>query len=284
MSIEIKDIVETIGEVVSFPVVYARVNELMSEPDFSTSELSLLISQDPGLTIRLLQIANSPFYGLSREVDSISKAVTVLGTERIRELVLTTSASKVLASIPTDLLRIEDFWNHSILCGLISQYLASQCHGQDEEFAFVAGLLHDIGQLVLCNKYPGQYRVVFELMMKQNENLSLSKAEQKVFGFDHAELGAELMKTWHLSERLQASTRYHHELEKAEVFSEWVAMIYIANCLAGMIGVDDLNEEAINRIAAKAWEITGLSKEVVEPAVAFATERLSEVKASLRLE
>lgn len=100
----------------------------------------------------------------------------------------------MLASIPVDLLRIEDFWNHSILCGLVAQYLASQCHGQDEESAFVAGLLHDIGQLVLCHKYPGQYRVVFELTMKQNDNLERFKAEQKVFGFDHAELGAELIR------------------------------------------------------------------------------------------
>lgn len=177
MSIEIKDIVENIGDVVSFPVVYGRVNQLMAEPDFATAELASLISQYPGLTIRLLQIANSPFYGLSREVESISQAVSILGTERIRELVLTTSASKVLASIPVDLLRIEDFWNHSILCGLVAQYLASQCHGQDEESAFVAGLLHDIGQLVLCHKYPGQYRVVFELTMKQNDNLERFKAE-----------------------------------------------------------------------------------------------------------
>lgn len=94
MSIEIKDIVENIGDVVSFPVVYGRVNQLMAEPDFATAELASLISQDPGLTIRLLQIANSPFYGLSREVESISQAVSILGTERIRELVLTTSAAR----------------------------------------------------------------------------------------------------------------------------------------------------------------------------------------------
>ena len=97
MGVTIEDIVDNIGELVSFPSVYTRLNELISTEEFTAEELAALISQDPSLTIRLLKIANSPFFGLSRKVESISRAVTVLGTERIRELVLTTSASKVLA-------------------------------------------------------------------------------------------------------------------------------------------------------------------------------------------
>jgi putative nucleotidyltransferase with HDIG domain len=272
-------------ELVSFPEIYTRLHACIKEPDFSIYDVSKLIRNDPGLTTRLLRIANSPFYGLSQEVDTVARAVSVLGTARIEEMVLAMSAGKVLSAIPNDLFQIEDFWHHSIVCGLVAQYLADHCNRKvDKDSAFVAGLLHDIGQLVLFNKFPGQVRVVLDLFRQTEDAMDMHQAEQQVFGFDHAQLGGELMRAWHLPPQLQECVEFHHQPENAKEYPVEAALINIASTVANMMSLDDVNEEEINHISKAVWEQTGLTPEVINPAVEYASEQYAEVRALLGLE
>lgn len=283
MGINIQELVNDAGKLVSFPDVYIRLEALMQDERFSLDDVEKFIRQDPGLTLQLLKVANSPFYGLSYKVDSITQAITILGAKQLKQLVLTSSASKMLTGIPNDLFRMEDFWNHSVLCGLAAQYLANQCRDIEGDFAFVAGLLHDIGQLILFNKLPGQTRVALELTMDKTEKIELYQAEQRLFGFDHAELGGELMRTWHLPERLQEAVACHHRPDKAKLYPVEAAIIYLANYIAAMVSVNDISKTKIQQIDTIAWELTGLTPEVVEPAITYARDKLAEVKSALTL-
>ena len=173
MLIDTQILAEDVGQLVAFPDVYLRLGPLLDDPDVSAPQIAQLISQDPALSLRVLRIANSPFFGLSREVDTVARAVTVLGMARVREAVLACAAGQVLTEIPNDVITIEDFWHHSIYCGLIAQALATRSSRVMEDFAFVAGLLHDIGQLVLFNRYPGEMHVALDLLAEGDRELQM---------------------------------------------------------------------------------------------------------------
>ncbi len=229
MMATLDDVVKNVGELVSFPHVYQRVSVLLEDPDSDLEAIAVEIGRDPGLVTRLLRMANSPFYGLSREVDSVGRAISVLGTRTLRDLILKTAASEALSRIPNDVISIDDFWQHSLYCALLARMLAEEGGGMAPETAFLSGLLHDIGQLALFYSQPGQARVVLDLLASSG---TMQEAEQRVFGFDHTEVGGALLETWHLPSLLAACARFHHAPLEAGVHSHEAAVIHLANALA----------------------------------------------------
>ena len=284
MNIDIQILAEEVGRLVAFPDVYRRLGQLLDDPDCAAQEVAQLISQDPALSLRVLRIANSPFFGMSREVDSVARAVTVLGMARVREATLTCAAGQVLTEIPTDVIVMEDFWHHSINCGLIAQALAARSSRVTEDFAFVAGLLHDIGQLVLFNRFPGEMRVALDLLAEGDRELQMYTVERKVLNIDHMALGAALLHAWHLPERLQECVEFHHQPERAHRYPVETAVIHLANALADLAqsGSDDLAEAS--PIDARAWQKVGLEPDIAAAVIDEARGALSDVKAMLALD
>lgn len=284
MLIDTQILAEDVGQLVAFPEVYLRLGQLLDDPDCAAPQVAQLISQDPALSLRVLRIANSPFFGLSREVDTVARAVTVLGLARVRETVLTCAASQVLTEIPNDVITMEDFWHHSIYCGLIAQALATHSSRVSEDFAFVAGLLHDIGQLVLFNRYPGEMHVALDLLAEGDRELQMHAVEQQVLGIDHMALGAALLHAWHLPERLQECVEFHHQPERAQRYPVETAVIHLANALAHLAqsGSDDLAEASF--IDARAWQTAGLEPDIAAAVIDEAHGAFSAVKAMLSLD
>jgi len=274
-----QELVKNIGELVSMPGVAVRINEMVDDEQYSAADIGKVISQDPGLTVRLLKIANSPMYGFSSEIETVSRAVTVLGTKQIRDLVLATSAIQAFAGIPNELMTMDHFWQHSIACGLAARELVGRQRAALGESIFVAGLLHDIGSLVIFNKLPQQASQALELVVDELEGISLSQAEQQVLGFDHAQVGAELVKQWQLPQSLYECVAFHHQPSQAVDFKYEAAIVHIANTLAVMVELDmsDFDEGEIPPLDPQAWEITGLDKDIVGPTLAVVKERLAEV-------
>jgi putative nucleotidyltransferase with HDIG domain len=147
------------------------------------------------------------------------------------------------------------------------------------ESIFVAGLLHDIGELVIFNKLPGQARQVLEMVVDAMDEISQVEAEHKVLGFDHAEVGAELVREWQLPQSLFECVAFHHRPAAADAFKFEAAIVHIANTLAVMAELDtvDPDEGEVPPIDPQAWEITGLNKDIMEPTIAVVKERLAEV-------
>ena len=123
---EIQDLVNNASELISLPEVALRVNQIANDPESTSDDMAAVISQDPALVVRMLKVANSSYYGLSNEVETITRAVTVLGTSKIRDLVLSSSASKAFDGIPNELISMQDFWHHSLYCGLLAQILSKK--------------------------------------------------------------------------------------------------------------------------------------------------------------
>jgi len=291
------ELVSSIGSLVSFPDVYYQVNDMVEDPRCSAADIGEVISRDPALTVRLLKIVNSPFYGVSSRVETVSRAVNIIGTRELRNLVLVTSAVETFSRIPNELMDMATFWRHSVYCGVVARLLATECNVLHSERLFIAGLLHDIGMLIIYHKLPDEARQVIECFSRGTEEIY--SIEQEVIGFDHAQIGGALMRWWRLPPSLQATAQYHHEPAKAEAFHLECAIVHIANSItnaaemevgqagergpfsipflpryrAQMTKRDGVDGPSIDAVA---WQITGLAPDCVKAVREAADESFDE--------
>lgn len=275
----VQQLVSDINALASLPEASIRINQMVDDPNCSAEDIGKIISQDPALTVRLLKIANSPFYSLSNKIDTVSRAITILGTSQLRDMVLATSAVKAFEGIPNTLVSMENFWYHSISCGLTARILAAECLKNKGETLFVAGLLHDIGQLVIFNKIPELAKEALLYSLEGPTNGTLHLAEQKILGFDHMQVGAELAHQWQLPENLRECIAFHHTPAEATLFPQEVALIHIAQAIACMVEIKDLTEDDKEYIDPLCWQITGLTEAVVEPTIEAVQAQLPDVLA-----
>lgn len=191
---------EKVSNLITLPDMALRVNELLSDDNTSDAELAELILMDPALTAQLLKLVNSTFYGFTGKIDTISRAVSIIGQKELRNLVLTTAVTRSFYGIPEELMDMDTFWYHSITSGVLAHLLALKFNRQDKEKLFIAGLLHSIGKLIFFIQYPEESSQILKL--KDQGKAAMDRAELDTFGFTYAELGAELLKQWKLPESI----------------------------------------------------------------------------------
>lgn len=276
--VDLSTLVKDVSGLVSPPHVCVRVFELMRSTDTSARDFGELISQDPNLTARLLRIANSSFYGFSSRIDTVSRAVAVLGMNELYNLAIAVSALKSFSEIPSSLVSMETFWRHSVYCGLVARALAKRCRILHPERLFVAGLLHDIGSLVLFNRLP---ELCGDLLAETDgDEEALHRAEIDALGFSHAEVGSVLLTTWNLPPVLPGAVRGHHDPSKTVVGHLEACIVRIANLLANQSENGALQDPrcAASIVSTQDWQRVGLSADKVDvPAlVASAEAELSQ--------
>ena len=253
--------------------------ELLNNPNTSASDVGQIISQDPALSVRLLKIVNSAFYGFPSRIDTISRAITIVGTLELTDLILGSSAIRAFEKIPNQLVNMETFWEHSLYTGVVARILARYLRAPNTERCFVMGLLHDIGALILYRQQPGQSRQALELSIEQS--MPLHVAEREIFSFDHGEVGAELMHAWKLPESFIEVARHHHQPSAAECYRLETAVIHLADVITGMAHGTIISNKQMTPLEPGAWELTGLSVEVMEPVVAEADAQFEEARSAI---
>jgi len=259
----------------SLPEIFTRVNELIDDPKSSAADIGKLISEDPGLTMRLLKIVNSAFYGFPSTITTVSRAITIVGTSELRDLILATSVIKMFNGIPEDLMNMDEFWKHSIATALIAHILASKRHAEDLEPLFVSGLLHDIGKLVIYSRIPELGRET--LARKKYNHIDLCSAERDIIGFSHAELAGELARMWKLPDLLQQTLQNHHNPEYAESYQIETAIICLADKIAKVVELGKggvINGELPKD--QRLWEIAGLTSQMLESTLQEASQQFEE--------
>lgn len=267
MALSAQALVEDIGTLVSLPEVVLQINAMVSDEHAGAVEIGRVISQDPGLATRLLKIANSPLYGNMRKIDSINRAVTILGTKQIRDIAISTTAAKVFEGIPNDIISVADFWHHSLYCALLARALAEHSKRANVDTLFTAGLLHDIGHLIMLNRIPQQELAAIMLTVQGEASRDLIEAEQESLGFDHTEVGAALARQWNLPEVIVECIAYHHDPARAHEHGAAVAHIHIANAIASLPYSDIPVADDLRRIKPAAWEMAGLRVEDIGDSV-----------------
>ena len=265
-SLQLDELLNDSLELLSSPDVYLRLREVMQSENAGMNDVAEVILLDPALAARVLRIANSAFYGFPAEIDKVSRAVNILGMQRIHDLVLAASVSRAFDGLSNELLDINTFWYRSVQCGFLAKTIAEGAGMRDAESMFVRGLLHDIGHLVLFSKYPAESRAALSHADKGLQ--ARLTQEQQQIGIDAIQLTAELVKAWQLPPTFVDSYRYLMEPESVtEELAREVAILHIAAQISSGIDSDLLLEEIVGSIRAPVWQIAGLPPEVGLPAL-----------------
>ncbi len=262
----------------TLPAIALRVLEITANTKSSANDLMEIISPDVSLTAKILKIANSPFYGLTREVSSLQHAVTILGFKEIRNLVISTVAFDSFKNLEQDgKFDINKFWKHSFYCALAAKAIAVDLEIESNEL-FVAGLVHDIGKLAMYVTFPSEFMMQLEIMNPLKIKYTSFETEKDVFGMTHDEVGMKLLKKWMFPESLLTAVGYHHRPQDADKQSLFPIIVHIADILTHVheMQTEDVEKEgegepfqaelfygdAINlsRSFGIDWKIADLSK------------------------
>ncbi len=257
---------DLIGEedeiVFSLPKIYFELREALNDSDKTFQDLGDIISFDPALSARLLKIVNSPFYGFPSKIDTISHAISIIGRDQLTDLALATLVIYQFRGIPNSLFNMEKFWRHSIACGVTARSIAEFRSEKSVERFYLAGILHDIGRLVIFKKEPALARDAFFLSKERQENIYLS--ERELMGFDHADVGRELLKAWQLPPHLVEAVGCHHQPQTAKEFPVDAAIIHTADYIVHVLKAGSDAEFSDPQLYPKSWEIIGLSPDDFE--------------------
>ena len=208
LSASLRKKLESVRDLPAMPTALSNALEAIEDPNTSAKALASIIEQDQALSARTLRVANSPYYGFTRKVSTVDLAIVVMGFNAIREVVLSSIMKKFIAKIDSRVFDIESYWNYSIYCSSVSKYFAEKFDYSPSGEAFVAGLMHDIGYLVIVSGLKNEYRKIKSYLNTKKYNLI--EAETAVLGASHAEVGAWLAEKWSLPEKLIAPIRNHH--------------------------------------------------------------------------
>jgi putative nucleotidyltransferase with HDIG domain len=255
------DLLKGVVSVASLPGVFLRLSEVVSDPHSSAADVGRVIAEDPGLTARLLRLVNSAMYNFPSRIETVSHAISIVGTAQLQDLALATSVIRLFASMPHGLVTMESFWRHSVACGVAARALATRRRETNVERYFVAGLLHDIGRPIMYMQMPDQSRIA--VTRSREERVPLFRVEHELFGFDHSHVGHALMELWKLPPALREAVAHHHHPERAQRFPVEAAVVHVADLLANALSLGSSGEGGIPPFVPAAWDAIGLPPAVL---------------------
>lgn len=257
------ELVTHVTELVSFPDVAVQVNDLLADESSDADSIGSIIEQDPALTATLLKLANSSMYGVGAEVDSVAKAFTRIGSQEIQELTLGICATRAFDGVPNEILSVEDFWQHSLLCGAAARIVARHVKARNAGMVFTAGLLHDVGHLVMFNLIPDESMQTLALCRDEMDGEDVYRAEREILGFDHMEVGRRLGELWNWPEALVNCIARHHEPFEYPDCSDADVIVHVANSLATLAELESDDLAEASAVDERAWAHLNLDRDAV---------------------
>ncbi|MCZ6632274.1 MAG: HDOD domain-containing protein [bacterium] len=227
----LRQITEKIIQLPTLPTIVTQLIALVGNPRSSAREVAQLVSTDQALTAKILKVANSAFYGFAREIATVQLAIVVLGLEMVKNLGLSVTVLKRFSTGREHrLFDRQRFWEHAIGCGVAGRLLARRLKQNSlADEAFVAGVLHDIGKLILIEYFTDEFSEALELA--EAEAISIEAAEEKTLGVTHAEIGGWLAEKWNLPQNLVNAIALHHHPNLLEAPEDLVLFVHMANAL-----------------------------------------------------
>ena len=278
MNKELETAIMTAADLPTIPVVAIKVMQLIESENATAEELAKVVASDPAVAARVLKISNSSFYGCQRQIQTLSGAIVVLGFSTLRSLVVAASVKQVYKPYG---LTEKMLWEHSFAAGLAARIIAGQTRAANEEEAFLAGLFHDIGKIIM-NTLD---RVKFQEVMQHcyNEGISFGEAERGIYPFSHDEVGAYVIRKWNFPEVLTTAILQHHRMEfgveDAPSVVSLTAVTSLADLFCLKLGIGSRTpQHDLDLAGSKAGLLLKLSRDQTERAletfrVAFEKDR-----------
>lgn len=258
----------------SFPDIYYKIMDALDNPSSSSNTLADIISKDSGLCAKLLTLVNSPLYGFSLPVESLSRAVSLVGTRGLSQLALGVTVMDSFQSMDGKKFSMADFWQHSLACGVFCRILSSLVPGTSQDNCFVSGMLHDLGRLVMLQLAPDEANFSFEL--SRSKGISLSQAEKNVFGFDHCDLAHSLFILWNFPPGLTETVVGHHGAGPNSLSVE-SAICSVGDVLAVALQYGSNGGGFVHSPYPGAWDMLGLPDGAVATTILKARRQIDDI-------
>jgi putative nucleotidyltransferase with HDIG domain len=279
-TITIDLLLNDVSSVPSLPILYSRLDETINHPRSSIADIAKILSEDQGLAARVLKLANSPLFGYFSRIDTITQAVTIIGIHQVRDLALAISVMGLFKGLPEDLISMERFWRHSIGTALTARVLATSQRETNLERLFVAGILHDIGRLVMFIRIPDICREM--LTTARDEQLCLYDVERRRLGFDHADVGGALLRRWKLPIRVAEPVEFHHRCNQAGQFPRESAILHCSDLIAHALEFGSSGDNLVPLLTPGAWERLAMSTFQLPALVSQIESQFDEITSTLQ--
>jgi HD-like signal output (HDOD) protein len=258
----------------TLPAVFVTINETIMNPKSSARDIANAISADTSLSARLLKIVNSAFYGFPSQIDTLTRAVAIVGTKQLSILAFGIKIISVFEDISSDIIDMKSFWKHSFACGVISRIIAGYKNIRNTERLFVAGLVHDIGRLILYSYMPA---VSLSAIQKAKETSGLLyDMEHEIMNLDHAMIGQMLLKKWKLPFSLEDIVAHHHVPQSSQNQLE-CSIVHLADIITNAIKIGTSGEYYVPPLDLFSWDRIDISEKVLTSIIQQSDRQFDEI-------
>ncbi len=264
----------------SYGPLLRQVEHVLASPHADIRVIAELIEKDVDLTARLLRYANSAFYGLASRLSTVSEAISLMGIQQVHDLLSASVVIERFAGLPAEFVSVETFWQHSLAVGICAKLIASDRGLPKPENFFAAGLLHDIGRLVLYEQLPVFSRQISELY--RGRRILLRDAEKQVLGYDHQNIAEGLLRKWKYPSLLILAVGNHHQPAGAEAGRLGASVIHIADHLVNAMRIGTSGERYVPPLSSGAWGLVGLPPARIEEILRGVDEQFDSVQEVFR--
>jgi len=266
----LKQRIEKLGQLPTLPQVVQKIVTMIDRPETSAEGLGRLIEKDQVLSAKVLQLANSPFYGFPARIASVSHAVVVLGLNVVKGLTLGATVFDMMKAAGMD-----ELWRHSLGVAMVAHVLATRVGHKNPEELFVAGLLHDLGKVVMYVKLPETVARIGEVV--QARDLYMMEAEREILGLTHADIAGWLATAWHLPIVLKEPIMYHHQPSLATGAPMQTAIVHVADVLVKAMGCGCSGDDLVPLLNPEAWSAMNLNDEGLAACIAQAAHEFETI-------
>jgi len=286
MNTSLDQVIKKIDKLPELFHVAVKVSRMLEDPEVNAQALANTISLDQALTTQILKLCNSAHYGFSKNITSIHDAIVKMGFKTLKSLVfMAVSHGSLSQEVKGYGLEKGDLWRNSISCAVYAQKLAVITKYKDPELAFTAGLLRDIGKLMIHEYVGTGYNDIVNVVNSQN--ISFSEAETKILGFNHSEIGSTMAQKWNFPEVLVDVIKYHHIPESAMELGckdiKLVSIIHVADSISMMLGSGIGSDGMMYNFSLKSLENINIKKDSlnIEEILAEMVELSPEIESML---
>jgi putative nucleotidyltransferase with HDIG domain len=278
VELSVENVVKNLQDLPTLPAVVHRLRQALTDQRASAGDIARIITCDVAISAKILKLVNSSYYALEKRVDSIQHAVAYLGFNNVYNLILNLSVLNIFsAKLSASVFKWRDFWHHCAATALTSKIVATQTGYKDIEAAFTAGLLHDLGKVIMGCSFQDAFGDI--ISKASEEKTSFLDAENKLFKVDHMEVGALASKFWKLPPLVQAAIKHHHTLNSIDRVGLdaskdlVVDIVMVSNSIVQKMGIGmngsfneeiPLPEEPIKRLRITKEQMISIKEKVEE--------------------
>lgn len=267
---EIFRIIKDTRSLPTLPGIVSKLSSLAEDGRVSVDEMAKVVTSDQVLSAKVLKLVNSPFYGFSGRISTVSKALILLGVNVVKSLAISSSIFEIMEK------NVVGLWEHSLGAAVAANIIASRLNLPEREEISTAALLHDIGKVIIKIKLEQDYDTIMNMI--REKDIQMIDAEREHFSIDHAEIGGALARSWMLPDKLVEPIAFHHNVEGSGAQRAKAAAVHVADVLVKASGFGFSGDEFVPRIQPAAWEKLGMNESLLKELVSELEDNLVEAR------